>query len=188
MNLREAVVLTYAAVGQEMTDAALAMVIRDLESYPPEGVAAALSRCRRELRRISLADILERIPGGHPGPEEAWGIVARCLNDERVTVVWTDEIAQAFGAALGLQDDQVAARMAFKETYSRIVAEARDARKPIVWRASLGHDPAGREGPLLHAAELGRLPAAHVAKLLPHLAEPGGSLQKLLAGSVKQIL
>ena len=129
MKLHEAVTVTFAAVGQEMSDAAIALIARDLAEYPLPGVFASLARCRKELRRITLADILERIPGGHPGPEEAWGVIARALSDERVTVVWTDEMRQAFGAALNLSDDPIAARMAFKEVYVRLVNEARAERK-----------------------------------------------------------
>lgn len=168
MKLHEAIAVTYAAMGQELSDAALTVLTRDLQGYPLDGVLKSLSRCRKELRRLTLADVIERIPGGRPGAEEAWSIVSKALNDERATVVWTQEIASAFSAALGLQDDPVAARMAFKEVYTRLAAEARDEGKPIVWTASLGHDPQGREGPLLEAVRLGRLPTEHVAGLLPH--------------------
>lgn len=187
MKLHEALTATYAAIGQEMSDVAMALIARDLEAYQLRDVFTALSRCRKELRRMSLADILDRIPGGHPGPEEAWGIVAKALADERVTVVWTDEIRTAFGAALNLSDDPVAARMAFKETYARLVAEARDQRSPVVWSASLGHDPDGREPALMQAIEKGRLSAQYVHGLLPHREQPNEQLQALLAGGVKQL-
>src|SRR5690348_4777334 len=36
---------------------------------------------------------------GRPSPEEAWATVARSLNDESVTIVWTDEMATSFGVA-----------------------------------------------------------------------------------------
>lgn len=187
MKLHEALSATFAAIGQEMSDVALALISRDLEVYPLRDVFSALSRCRKELRRMSLVDILDRMPGGHPGPEEAWGIVAKALADERVTVVWTDEICHAFGAALNLSDDHVAARMAFKESYSRLVAAARDQRKPIVWRPSLGHDAHGRESVLMQAIENGRLSAQHVAGLLPHTEAPNDRLQALLDGGVKRL-
>jgi len=177
MKLIEAVAVTYAAVGQELSDAALAMIAKDLSVYPAQGVAVALSRCRRELRRIALADILERIPGGRPGAEEAWSIVSPTLNDERVTVVWTTEMQQAFGVALKLQDDHIAARMAFKEAYTRLTAEAREAGAPIRWQASLGQDAAGRESVLVAAAEKGLLTVQHVAGLLPYIAGSDASLR-----------
>ncbi len=186
MKLYEALTATFAAVGQDMSDVAIALISRDLAQYPLKDVFAALSRCRKELRRIALADILDRIPGGHPGPEEAWGIVAKALADERVSIVWTDEISAAFVAALNLQDDPVAARMAFKETYARLVAESRDQSKPIVWRASLGHDPHGREAVLIEAAEKGRLTAHYVAKLLPYRDAPHPRILALIGEKPEQ--
>lgn len=180
MKLHEALAATFSVVGQEMTDAGLAIIARDLKGYPLPAVFAALSRCRKELRRISLIDILDRIPGGHPGAEEAWSIVARTLNDEGVTVVWTNEMAQAFGRARDLCEDPVAARVAFKEVYARLVAESRDQGNPITWLPSLGHDAHGREAPLLEAAEKGRLTAKHVAGLLPYREEPHPRIVALL--------
>jgi hypothetical protein len=180
MKLNEAVAATYAAVGQEMSDLALEIICRDLKAYPVADVGVALSRCRKELKRIALVDILDRIPNGHPGPEEAWGIVAKAMSDERVSIVWTDQISEAFGSALNLQDDPVAARMAFKEVYTKLVSQARDEGKPIVWRASLGHDPYGRESVLLEAMEKGRLKSDYVQKLLPHRELPNPSIQALL--------
>lgn len=182
MKLHEAVAATYAAVGQELSDLALTAICMDLKGYPGQALGVALGRCRKELRKITLVDIIDRIPGGLPGPEEAWAMVAPSLNDERVTIVWTDEMSAAFGVALGLQDDPVAARMAFKETYSRLRSEARDKGIPVIWRASLGSDPSGREGPLLDAAEKGRLPAAHIQTLLPHLEPAHPRVAALLAG------
>lgn len=172
MQLHEAVAVTYAAMGQELTDAALTVIVGDMENLPLPSVLAALQRCRKELRRISLSDILERIPGGHPGAEEAWAIVAPALSDERISLVWTDEMSQAFGVALNLSDDPVAARMAFKETYSRLIAEARDSGKPIKWTPSLGHDKQGRESALVEAVTKGRLTATHAMRLLPADVSP----------------
>lgn len=114
-----------------------------------------------------LLDVL-RIADGRPNAEEAWAMVAKCLNDEGATVVWTSEMATAFGVALGLQDDRVAARMAFKESYENAVKDARKRGAAAKWSPALGFDPSGREGPLIEAARLGRLTAQHVAGLLPH--------------------
>lgn len=167
MKLSEAVAATFAVVGQDISDLGLAAICSDLKGYHPEAIGTALARCRKELRRIALADILDRIPGQLPGVEEAWAICARSLNDEQCTIVWTQEIAAAFGVALGLRDDPIAARMAFKESYARLKAEAQG--KAVQWMPSLGSDPTGREGPLLDAVEKGRLPIAHAQQLLPHL-------------------
>ena len=137
----------------------------------------------------TIAELLDtlRTMDGRPNAEEAWASLARCLNDEGITVVWTEEMAQAFGVALGLQDDHVAARMAFKESYEQSVREARKRGFPVKWTTSLGHDPAGREGPLLAAVRDGKLTGEHVAGLLPYRAEPSPEVAALLADKTKLI-
>ncbi len=111
------------------------------------------------------ADILAQIEGlaandGRPGPEEAWA-TALLATDESRTVVWTDEAASAWGIARPIIDsgDQIGARMAFKEAYTRLVEEARRARRPATWTASLGFDGKQRDAVLQAAQEAGRLPA-----------------------------
>lgn len=105
--------------------------------------------------------------------------------DEAASVVWTSEMAQAWGVAAPLlaQGDGVAARMAFLERYRALVQLGRDAGVPPQWTPSLGHDPLGRESALIEAAERGRLSASHVAVLLPHRDQPNQRLQALLAAS-----
>lgn len=156
MTLIEAVKATYAVIGQSMTDTELAMVVSDLSLYPADGVLAALARCRRELKRITLADILARLPGGHPGVEEAWALVSKALGNEAVSIVWTDEMREAMGVAMALADDAVAARMAFKEVYTRAVSESRAAGCRPQWTVSLGADPHGRALAQHEAANLNR--------------------------------
>jgi len=186
-KLLEALSVTYAVVGQEISDAAMEMIARDLAPHDPQGVFLALSRCRKELRKISLADILQRIPGGHPGAEEAWSLVARGLADEGPTLVWTEQIREAFGVALGLTDDAVAARMAFKECYTRLVSEAVARCEIPQWSASLGHDASGRAGPLIDAAERGRLAPEFVREFLLSPDQGSERLIALCAKSVKAI-
>jgi hypothetical protein len=168
MTLMEAVKATYAVVGQEMTDLQLAVLVDDLQAYPVEEVCHALARCRKECRRLVLADILDRLPNGHPGVEEAWGIVCRVMGDEAVSVVWTDEMRGAYGSARALADDLVAARMAFKEVYVKLINEARLQRAKPLWSVSLGYDPAGRQEVLEEAVRKNQISGSSAAKLLPH--------------------
>lgn len=172
MKLHEAIAVTYAAMGQEVSDAALKIMTADLSAYPLDGVLHALSRCRKELRKVTLSDVIDRVPGGHLGVEEAWALVSKALNDEGATVVWTDQIKDAFFIALELADEPIAARMAFKETYIKAVAIAREAGRPIVWTPSLGTNAGGREPVLLEAVQKGRLAAVHAKRLLPNLEIP----------------
>lgn len=96
---------------------------------------------------------------GRPGSEEAWAI-SLAARDELDTVVWTNECAQAWGAAAPILEmgDEVGARMAFKETYARLVAEARARREPASWEVSEGFDKDRRRAAIAHAIEAGRIP------------------------------
>jgi hypothetical protein len=126
-----------------------------------------------------LLDTL-RSMDGRPEPEAAWSVLSACLNDEGKTVVWTEEMAQSFGVALGLQNDRVAARMAFLESYKSLVSESRRNGVSVKWTPSLGHNLSGREGPLLDAVKKGRLTRQHVVELLPYNDIPNDDVIKLL--------
>ncbi len=165
--------------GREFSEGAARQFERDLSVYPLNQVLNALDRCRHELQRpLTLAAVIERIDDGRPGPDEAWAMLPQ---DERVTVVWTTEMQVAWGIARELHD-QVAARMAFKEAYSRIIGAARAEQRPVVWQPALGADPDGREQPLMEAIALGRLTAPHVAGLLPYHKPTSAGLAVLERG------
>lgn len=167
MDLLTAIKATYEVIGQNISDLAIQTIALELKTYDPQQVALALTRCRKELRKITLADILERLPGGHLGVEEAWAMVARVLNREGLSIVWTDEMAQAFGPALALKDDPVAARMAFKEAYTRLVQDANAVNSTPVWKVSLGYEKSGRELALQDAVAKGRITQEYACKFLP---------------------
>ncbi|MCG2586514.1 hypothetical protein [Massilia sp. TS11] len=116
-----------------------------------------------------------RVMDGRPGVEEAWAISLPSL-DERHTVVWTEECAQAFGICKPILSggDEIGARMAFKDAYNRLVSEARAARRPVAWLASAGWDKKLAAPVLERAVATGLLPAPAVAALLP--APEGGGL------------
>lgn len=156
-ELIKALLVTAEVTGTELSEGAAMVIAEELASLNRNHVMGALKRCRRELKgRLTLAAILERLDDGRPSAEEAFGMLPR---DESQTVVWTDEIAEASSIALPLLDagDKVSARMAFKDTYSRLVSAARDAGKPARWWVSYGHDVKGREGPVRAAIDKGLL-------------------------------
>lgn len=105
---------------------------------------------------------------GRPGADEAWALALKSV-DERSTVVWTTEAFEAFQIARAVLEggDEVGARMAFKDAYNRLVAQARAARRATAWQPSLGWDAEERDRVLRDAAALNRLPAPMVAALLP---------------------
>jgi hypothetical protein len=139
---------------------------RDLSLYPESMVLPALERVRREVRgRMTVADVVQRLDDGRPGPEEAWAMLPR---NEDVSVVWTGEMAHAFGIAAPLMDEShVQARLAFIEAYKTAVSKARDAARPPQWFASLGRDKFGREAAVQEAVAKGRISQAHANTLLP---------------------
>jgi len=178
-QLIQAVAVTAELCGRTFTPAAAAVFVDDLARYPEAQVLGALRRCRREVRGIlTVQDVVSRLEDGRPGAEEAWAMIPK---DEAGSTVWTDEMAQAYGIARHLLDegDRVGARMAFKESYGRLVAQARDDGRPVVWSPSLGHDASCREAALLEAVERGRLTLSHAVEIVPSLEHRP---QPLLAG------
>ena len=153
------------------------MFFAAMAGYSLPAVRAALSaHCLDRVRgrfTPKPADLIEQIEiaaekDGRPGSEEAWAI-ALTSRDEADTVVWTVETAEAFALCQPVlqMGDEVGARMAFKESYARIVAAARAVRRPAQWAASLGWDIAKRTAVLSRAATSGLLAAPAVAGLLP---------------------
>lgn len=112
---------------------------------------------------------------GRPDENEAWA-VAITSQDEEETVVWTSEMAEAFNLARPLlaDGDAIAARMAFKDAYKRLVDEARAANKPAAWSVSAGWDAARRQIAVEKATVAGLLSGPQ-----PHLALPNESSQRV---------
>lgn len=152
-----------------------ALWFRALAAHDLATVRAAFDRHVADPQRGRFvpvpADILAQIAGaadddGRPGPEEAWAIALDAA-DEAETVVWTDDIAQAWNIArpvFGI-GDEVGARMAFREAYTRLVAAARSRGERAQWSPSLGFDGDRRRAAIEAAVSAGRLPAAELAAL-----------------------
>lgn len=170
--------------GRKLSTGAYSIWFEALKNYPFQTVREALSDhiSGGKSQAPVPADIIGLIQAndGHPQPDEAWAMVAKCLTDESVTVVWTQPMASAFGVALGLSDDPIAARMAFLAAYRANLGEARKSGDAPHWMPSIGTDATAREGPLLEAQRLGRLLAPLVQGLLPHVP-----LETILAISQK---
>lgn len=112
---------------------------------------------------------------GRPGAEEAWAISVVAA-DEMATVIWTTEMRDAWAevSTLYRAGDAVAARMAFRECYLRMVEEARAAGRAPEWETSEGHAPARQRAIAAEAASArGLLPVSAAAALLPAPADEG---------------
>ena len=171
-ELIKAIAVTAELMGTEWSKDAARAVAEELTLYPVESVKLALSRCCKELKgRLTITDILDRLPGGHPGPEEAWSCISRAMGNEQLSLCWTDEMREAYGAAANLSEDKISARMAFKEVYMKLVSEARSKRLPVKWSLSLGHDVQGREAAAQEAVSKGRLSLDQARRVVPSLPE-----------------
>jgi len=171
-DLLRAVAVTAELCGRTFTEAAARAFVDDLARYPLAQVLGALKRCRAEVRGVlTLADVIARIDDGRPGPDEAW---ARCPKSEDDAVVWTSEIAEAWGIAAPLlaARETTAARFAFRDAYTRRVAIAREAGTPVEWVPSMGFDPHAREAALREAVADGRLRLADAVRYVPALEAP----------------
>ena len=163
-----------AGFGKPLEDAALVNVwFNVLAPFEPKTIAAAFSAYAIE--RPDFAPVPNsiaarcRLLDGRPDDNEAWAM-ALSSRDERETVVWTEEMAQAFAQCQNVLDlgDEVGARMAFKDAYGRLVTSARAENRPAVWSVSPGWDAERRAVSLNKAVAAGLLPAPQARLLLPN--------------------
>jgi hypothetical protein len=172
---------------QALSAGQMAMFFRALADYPlaevRHGLDAHVKHPERGRFMPMPADVIAAIKGavaddGRPGAEEAWAMSVRAT-DEAATVVWTAEMCEAFGVCRPLLDigDEVGARMAFKESYTRLIQDARARRVEPAWTASLGFDAAARDAVLLPHVEAGRLapPVIASSALVTMSASPENS-------------
>jgi len=185
-TLIEALAITAELTGATLSPAAAKVLLADLSIYPEDMVLGALRRCRKEMKgRFCIQEIISRLDDGRPGHEEAWAMMPR---DESQSVVWTDEMQEAWGVALPLlnEGDQVAARMAFSERYRRLCQDARDAGVPVRWTPSYGTDRMGRVAAVEDAMQKRRLTAPQASALLQHV-DPDGVASTALLASIKTL-
>lgn len=164
-DLIQAVIATAELCGAVLSAPAAELMVHDLAEYPASAVAEALQRVRRERCRFTLAEIIARIDDGRPGAEEAWAMIPKNESD---SVVWTEEMAEAWGVASAVyyDGDEVGARMAFREIYTASVTKARGVKTPVRWMPSLGHDPSSRETALAQAITKQRIGVDHALRLV----------------------
>lgn len=191
-NTLKAIAVTAELTGTELSAPALRVMDADLSAYPEAAVLRALDRCRKELKgRLTLAAVLERVEeeDGRPGSDEAWAIALASL-DEAETVVWTDEMAQAFEIARPVLEarDKVGARVAFRDAYERLVRDARGAGITSRWIVSLGHDELRRAAALQGAVTAGRLSTDTAMRYLPAVRTESPVVAALIGGQPQALL
>lgn len=186
-ELVEAITLTAEVCGQVLSRAAAEMLADDLAEFSEDDVMMSLARCRLELQGpLRVKEILLRLEDGRPGADEAWALLPR---DERTSVVWTEEMAHAWGAVLPMLEcgDIGGAQAVFRELYVKCVLEARLRREPARWTPSLGSDVAAREQVLREAVEMGRMTAAHAEQLLQGSSKEADEVALLEQADIKNL-
>lgn len=175
------IAITAELCGRSFSDKALVVFAEALSEYPPEQVFKALEKCRQGLDGpFTLPAVISRIDDGRPGAEEAWASVP---HSEQATAVWTEDAQQAFYAGshhLLERGDAIAARMAFKESYERIVRQARALRKPLNVLISQGWDQNDRQVKIAEAVSSGLITLERAKKALPSIVydgKPGTNLK-----------
>lgn len=184
-DILKAITIAAEVTQTTLSKQAMLFMEHELVGYPKQQALVALRRAARECRSGSfcLAEVIKRVDDGRPGADEAWSLVPQ---NEAVTVVWNNEICEAWGCVRDMLEDgdRVGARMAFKAAYDRIVQRNKDAGVQPEWTASLGHDSAGRESVIQQAVSQGRVPAAQYRMYLP---EPEREKKELPAPIRKMI-
>lgn len=146
--------------GREIKGGQASMWWNALREFPAEIVRHHLSQHVKESRFApTVADIRDRIleSDGRPGPEEAWAAAIQA-SDEAVSIVWTQEMAEAWFRVVDLYSmDRIGARKSFLEIYQDQVRRARGNGVPAQWSLSAGNDPRGRALAIAEAKWLGRL-------------------------------
>ncbi|MDI1277294.1 hypothetical protein [Methylobacter sp.] len=148
------------AGGRVFSQRAMTIIFDALEDYSLEAIFQAIKIHAKKGKFAPVPSdiveiITERTGAKHIGCEEAWAIAEKSF-DEYETVVWTQPIAEARAIASSLycDGDKVAARMAFKDAYNRII---KTAPEPC-WTVTAGFDMARRADAVKQAVQLGRLP------------------------------
>ena len=148
-----------------------------LEKFPPgvvaNGVAAYLRDPDKGRFKPKIADIIGKCQiamggNGWLAADEAW---ARAPKSESESAMLTNEIVEALAVASEC-DDRIAARMAFKSTYDRLVDAARLEGRAPHYFISAGRDKRGLQKALSDGVKAGQIGIdAAVALLPPDYAE-----------------
>ena len=164
-KLIEALTVALDVTGTKMSEGAVKVMVSDLAEHPETDVLNALQRCRRECKfRMTLADVLERMPGA-VNADAAWEQALAAglgTDDETETVITTRAIIEAFPFSTWQAGDRVGARMAFKAAYP-------DKARAFGGEALIfaGWDAAKRETKIREAVSQGLLTMDRARKVLP---------------------
>jgi hypothetical protein len=182
----------YQIKGLTLSANAIQIMLHILKVHEHQELLTAINQClcKGLLPDISNINSCLKKRDGFLESDEAWGCAIEAM-DESASVFWTDEMAEAYGAALPLFEigDKTGARMAFKQRYERLVEESRTNGKKIRWWISYGDDVQRRHEAIQLALQVGVISEEKCEKLLiQHGAKPPSKEGlKLISGLTQKI-
>lgn len=174
--------------GKVLSTGAMKMVIDALSKYPLDALLLAINKHVQSARFAPAPnDIISLLESGNKrlSADEAWAMMPA---DESETVVWTDEMAEAYNIAYDLlaDGDKIGARMAFKAAYTRLCEQAELIGRPMRWNIAIGYDKTKIESVLAKAVSAGWITQQQAQKHLPAPTD-AGPIAGLLTGKVVEL-
>lgn len=149
----------------------IAMWMNALSSFPRGSVTKSAENYMRTNKfKPQLADIVQgcmtQVPNAWLSADEAWALMPKT---ERDSCMLTNETAQAMAAAAPLlaDGDKIAARMAFRGAYERLIERAKVEGRPPVFFPSFGDDKDQRAAMLGKAVKAGQYPLESALTMMP---------------------
>jgi hypothetical protein len=177
---------------------------RALGTYPDGAILRSAERHLTTCKfKPQLADLVEgcraQVDNQWLGPDEAWALMPKSELD---SALLTSEMAEAMGVATPLLEmgDRVAARMAFRDAYMRLVEKAKIENRSPSYFPSWGTDKVQHAPLVANAVKRGQLTVDRAVEFLPEHATQvvrmaGITQHPLLAGpsetgrrAIKQLL
>lgn len=168
--------------GQQLNLNQLKLWVLDLLDLSSQEIERAVLENRRDAERrypSNPAQIRDKVYM-FPSAEEAW---AMCKHDEKESVVWCSEIAEAYHDVRDLikSGDMIGARMAFKDSYNKKVSISKSIKQKPKWFLSSGFDVEGRDIAMIEAINKGRVNEKQALELLPYLQLPSSKSNTQIA-------
>jgi len=175
-SVLESLTVSLDMMGQDMNEASIQMMARELYSFPFEVVQKALRLAVRECKyKLNLAEIISRIDDGRPSPTQAWQSMSQFKESDAYYV--PDEMHRAWcGVSTDMEHAdnsiKIACRQSFLETYEKMCQESCDQGKPISYFLSQPQG-IGREQKVLEvitkAIAQGQITTDKAVAYLPHM-------------------
>lgn len=170
-QINKALAVTAEICGTELSETAVHVMLKRLNTYTFEQVHNALKKCMDELTgRLTLAHIKQRIDDGRPSPEIAWSQVPKSEYESKV-LTSEQKMALCFVSDMIDNGELIPARMAFIEKYKSLVAESRANDIPVNYELEMGFGKQGRYDAAKIGIDCGQLDRTEAVRLLPEFKD-----------------